>query len=145
MGTVPDSEPHVLPSGWRPVYSLNLGIIDRHHRRLFELVSQLHDAMRLRKDRTVLGAILNELINRTQTHFTCEEVLMETFGFPSRLQHKREHDWLIAIVLEFQQRYVGGQVELTVELMEFLNVWLANHILGMDQGYKKFFTDLGAK
>jgi hemerythrin len=155
MRTAPDSrppdpggkpvEPSVLPPGWQPVYSVNIGIIDRHHRQLFELISQLHDAMRLQKDRTVLVSILHELINRTQAHFTSEEVLMETFGFPARLRHKIEHDWLIATILEFQKRYVGGQVELTVELMDFLNVWLANHILGMDQGYRKFFSDLGAK
>jgi hemerythrin-like metal-binding protein len=145
MTTAPDSGPHVLLPGWQPVYSVNIGIIDRHHMQLFELVGQLHDALRLQKDRTVLDSILNELINRTQAHFTSEEVLMETFGFSGRRQHKIEHDWLIGIVLEFQNLHVSGQAELTVDLMEFMNVWLANHILGMDQRYRKFFADLGAK
>ena len=101
--------------------------------------------MRLQMKRSDLASILSELISRTKLHFTSEEVLMESFRFSGRHQHKIEHDGLIQTILEFQELFVSGQADLSVAMMEFLKVWLTNHIIGMDQGYKKFFLDLGAK
>jgi hemerythrin len=130
---------------WQPEYSVKIGVIDEHHKRLLALVNELHDAMRQQKGRAVLAATLNELICYTQAHFSAEEVLMEAFGYPESLQHRIEHDRLTRTVLEFQQQFMRGQVHISAQLMEFLKSWLVQHILGSDQKYVEFFAERGAE
>jgi hemerythrin-like metal-binding protein len=108
-------------------------------------VNELHDAMRQQQGQAVLAPILDELICYTRIHFTSEEVLMEAFGYPESLLHRIEHDRLTRTVLEFQQQFAGGEVHLSVQLMEFLKSWLVKHILGIDQKYVEFFAARGAQ
>ena len=130
---------------WQAEYSVKIGILDQHHKRLFELMNQLHDAMREQSGQAVLAAILDNLLCYTQAHFSAEEVLMEAFGYPETLPHRIEHDRLTRIVLEFQQQFVAGQVRIGIQLMEFLESWLVQHILGSDKKYVDFFAERGAK
>lgn len=142
---VPQVASHEQLFEWQPNYSVKIGIIDKHHQRMFELVNELHHAMCLQKGRDLLTATLDELIDYTRVHFASEEVLMEAFAYPETLLHTIEHDRLTRTVLEFQEQFASGQVCLTVHLMEFLKVWIASHILGSDQKYVDFFAERGAK
>jgi hemerythrin len=131
--------------GWKPNYSVGIGIIDQHHQRLFSLVNSLHNAMVQQQGKIVLASTLTELFSYTQLHFTSEEVLMEAFGYPELLIHRIEHDRLLRTVQAFQDEFFRGQAQLTVQLMDFLKTWLQKHILGSDQRYVQFFAGRGAK
>jgi len=130
---------------WQPEYSVRIGVIDEHHKRLFAMVNELHDAIRQQSGQAVLAATLEDLLCYTQVHFSAEEVLMEAFGYPESLLHRIEHDRLTRIVLEFQQQFAAGQVSIGIQLMEFLESWLVKHTLGSDKRYVDFFAERGAK
>lgn len=130
---------------WDPSYSVSVQLLDRHHQHLFGLVNGLHFAMLNQQGTAVLAATLEELVTYTRMHFVAEEVLMEAFSFPGYLQHRMEHERLTRTVTEFQSQFLSGQERLSVQLMEFLKSWLADHILGTDKKYSEFFAQRGAR
>lgn len=147
---LPDAALHPWPQPsppfeWQPEYSVRIGVIDEHHKRLFALVNELHDAMRQHSGQAALAATLNELICSARVHFGAEEVLMEAFGYPESLPHRIEHDRLTRTMLEFQQQFAAGQVSIGVQLTEFLENWLVKHVLGSDKRYVNFFAERGAR
>ena len=120
---------------WTENLSVGVFNLDAQHKRLIELVNQLHDAMVAGQGRTVLQPILNGLVKYTATHFASEEKYMEQTEYTETNAHKSEHHKFTRAVLDFKQRYDTGQTMLTVEVMMFLKSWLVSHIQGSDRKY----------
>ena len=62
---------------WDSSISFGIDAIDKQHRHLVDLVNKLHQAMRSRAGRSVLGATLGELAQYTIEHFADEERMMQ--------------------------------------------------------------------
>jgi hemerythrin len=125
--------------------SVNITEIDKQHKKLIELINDLHDAMRVGQGKAVLEKTLNELVSYTKTHFGYEESLMQQFGYSNIIEHKGEHDRLTAKVVEMQKQYHDGKLVITMEVMGFLKQWLNVHILDNDKKYTSFFNAKGIK
>lgn len=123
---------------WKTDYSIQLPEIDAQHRRLFALAAELHDAMSQGRGKAVLEKALVQLLDYTKAHFAAEEGLMRRYAYPQFAAHKEQHEQFTAQVVEFRQRFHGGQTAMTVDLMFFLQNWLTNHILGSDLQYSPF-------
>ncbi|MBM9614362.1 bacteriohemerythrin [Desulfobulbus rhabdoformis] len=120
---------------WDSSISFGIDAIDQQHHHLVDLVNKLHHAMRVRAGKSVLGATLAELAQYTVEHFKDEERMMEEAGYPKLDAHKREHEKLVAQVVDFQKQFESGSVTITLDLMNFLSDWLINHIKRVDRGY----------
>jgi len=125
---------------WNDSFSVQVEELDNQHKRLINLINQLHDAMIEGKGRNILASILDELVDYTQTHFTAEEVMMKKCDFPGLAEHKKAHEELTQQVKDFQERYNKGQVSVSVELLNFLHDWLVNHVLSMDKRYAPYLA-----
>lgn len=131
---------------WRDEkYSVNISHLDGHHKRLFDLVNNLHDAMKQGKSKDILGGIFTELMNYTVYHFSAEEELFQKYGYPQYTQHKKEHEDLTKQVVELKDRFDRGgfMLVLTMETMNFLKDWLNNHICVSDKKYRPFLNSKG--
>lgn len=128
---------------WKPEFSVKVKIIDEQHRKLFDTINILHDAMKQGKGRDVLTDVFNRLAEYTTTHFETEEKFMVIFSYPKYAVHKNEHDLCIAKVSEFRKGLDGGDINLAVELITFLVDWLHRHLLNMDKEYSAFFNEKG--
>jgi hemerythrin len=128
---------------WKEEYSVKVASIDQQHKKLVELINQLHDAMRAQKGRETIGKVLSELVSYTQSHFKSEETLMQTHKYPALEAHKLEHHMLVKKVSDFQKEVDSGKVTVTIDVMNFLRDWLQNHILGTDKKYSGFFVEKG--
>jgi hemerythrin-like metal-binding protein len=62
---------------WDTSYSVSVKSCDAEHQKLFDLINQLHEAMRLGQGRAIVGPVVQELENYTQTHFRAEEALLK--------------------------------------------------------------------
>jgi len=120
---------------FKPEYSVGVARIDAQHRKLFQWVNELEQAMRQGRGRDVLEKVLGGLVAYTREHFAAEEELMLKTGYPELAQHKAVHDGFIRRVAEFQQRHQAGELGLSVELVSWLGDWIRNHVLGMDKRY----------
>jgi len=128
---------------WTPSISVNVRKFDDQHKKLVDLMNQLHDAMKAGQGNSMLGHTLQALINYTTTHFLEEENVMKQHGFPDLARHKQEHDKLVRQVLELQKQFQGGQAMLTMKVMTFLKDWLVTHIQGEDKKYGAFLNAKG--
>jgi len=128
---------------WKDTYSVKVMALDNQHKKLFELVNELYNAMSQGHGKDIAGDILKRLIDYTVHHFSAEEKLMETHKFPGLASHLAEHKALTDKVLAFKTAFDAGTSNVTPELMVFLQQWLRNHIQTVDQRYSDFLNARG--
>jgi len=120
---------------WSHEYSVEVDSIDKQHRKLFEMLNDLHDAMKLGKGSQTAPLILGKLVQYTREHFANEESLMVRTHYPGHAMHKAEHDKLTAEVVRMVRDFEERNVALTMSLLEFLRKWLQTHIVACDKKY----------
>jgi hemerythrin len=130
---------------WGDQYKVNIAEIDTQHKKLFDMVNEMHDAMRSGKGNDAMGKILTGLLDYVGTHFKTEEKLMTTHGYTDYTKHKQEHDALTKQALDLHNQFNEGKPVLSFDLMNFLKNWLSNHILGTDKKYMPFLSGKGVK
>ncbi len=124
---------------WTSALDLGIAPFDDQHKKLVVLLNSLYDAMRAGQGKDALGKILDGLVSYTRTHFADEERYLALQGYPGLEGHKLEHDALTRQVLDVQKRYkTGGGGTLTLDVLDFLKRWLAEHIQGSDKRYGAF-------
>jgi hemerythrin len=122
---------------WREDYSVHIPQIDGQHQQLVAIINELHAAMLQGTANAALGRILDELVRYAQSHFAYEEAMLQQRGYSSLTVHRAEHQKLTQQVADLQERFRAGKLTLSVQVMQFLKEWLANHILTRDMQYAK--------
>lgn len=128
---------------WNPSYSVKVSSCDAEHKKLFALINDLYEAMRVGKGSTVIGKVLDELQGYTVYHFTAEEELMVRAGYPELQAHRKQHQEFVARVGQFKQELTEGATGQAVAASEFLNNWLVNHIQRTDKEYSSHLNSRG--
>lgn len=130
---------------WDDAYKTNISEIDAQHKKLFEMINDLHSALKSGRGRDILDDILNRLAIYCDTHFATEERYMRNYAYPEYRVHKTQHEDLTRKTKEFYERFKNASSDITLELMEFLKNWLHNHILKMDKQYGVYLNLKGLK
>lgn len=128
---------------WRKEYELGIKEIDKQHRSLVDIINELYDAFIENKHKQKLAAIIQELNDYVDVHFSTEEKYFEKFGYSGKDEHIQEHNTFRQKVNEFQKEHSKGKASLTFQILNFLRDWLSEHILGTDQQYKALFHENG--
>ena len=121
---------------WSEKYSVNNFLIDSQHKKLIDIINELHTAMKVARGSEIMQTIFDELIWYTREHFRTEEQIMLKFNYPGYNEHKAEHEKLTEKVLKLQKDFKEGKALITMETMTFLKSWLIDHIEGTDKKYK---------
>ncbi len=117
---------------------LDTGIpdIDQQHRRLVDLINQLFTSMREGNNKTEIARVVDELVNYTDTHFSFEEELMRSHGYPGYSEHQRIHQSFVAQINQFATKIKGEEHLAAADVFSFLKDWLISHIKKQDiEGY----------
>jgi hemerythrin len=130
---------------WSDKLSVGVKAIDEQHTILFNTINELHAAMMKGQARTIVGELLCRLLLYTRNHFTEEERLMETAGYPDLPQHRILHRNLTKQVEDYIARFQQGDLTLSTDLSGFLSDWLKKHILAVDQSYGPCLNQRGIK
>ena len=130
---------------WNENYSVGIKAMDNHHKKLFDIISELHNGMSSGYADEVLRKVLLELTDYTKYHFTEEEDLMRKYDYPELASHKEEHDELIETVQDLQQQFDKRKGELTIimKMQDFLRSWWVNHVIGFDKKYGPYLNSKG--
>lgn len=122
--------PYVIE--WRDGFKIGVGQVDQEHRHLFTLVRALN-----------LGSVdqtVEELLDYVVTHFSNEQELMETSGYPAFEQHLKLHEEFGAQVADFLGNGDAWSEERIQDLRRFLNKWLIGHIMTHDLRFGKWYA-----
>jgi hemerythrin len=123
---------------WSKNLDTGIDVIDGQHKQIVDYINQLHDA-KLTQNRTVIGKVIEDMVDYTISHFGFEETLMEDAGYEFLRPHKRVHELFIKRVSEYKQRFETGE-DVTEELHGLLSRWLFSHILNDDAAYAPIVT-----
>jgi hemerythrin len=130
---------------WNENLSVHVAEIDGQHRKLIEMINDLHHAMQQGKGRAAMGRIIYGLMDYAATHFATEEKYFDQFGYPDAAVHKKEHSDFTKKAVDFRDKFERGDAGSSIELMNFLFDWLQNHIKRVDKKYGPFFNENGLK
>ncbi len=125
---------------WSEKFSVKVPTFDAQHKQLFRLIEQLHQAMKSGQSNTQMSGILGELAKYTKTHFALEEKELLAIGYPEFGAHAAEHRKFVSKIDEFSTNFASGVAGISVELMQFLNDWLVQHICRTDQKYSEMMV-----
>lgn len=128
---------------WNDTLSVRVGAFDIHHRKLIDIMNELHDFMLNGRPQEIIEKTLTELLNYTKYHFEEEERVMQAHNFEGYSEHKAEHDTFVAKINECMNTYKTSPLSLTIDLMDFLREWLTGHIMRTDQQYSGFLNGKG--
>jgi hemerythrin len=130
---------------WNDHLSVNIREIDDQHKKLVDMVNNLHDAMKGGKADSVIFKIVDEMKRYAATHFATEEKHMKAQAYPAFATHKAEHDKFVAKVVQVEADCKSGKCAMSMDILNFLSNWLVTHIKGTDKKYGPFLNERGIK
>jgi len=125
---------------WMPALGVGNTELDEEHKKLFALINRLDEAGEMGADRTVLRDVAEELVRYIHVHFSHEEGLFTSKGYPGASGHVDEHRAFVARVAEFHARIIEGDHGSAAGMAEFLKSWLTRHISLSDRKYKPWIA-----
>ena len=128
---------------WGPSLEIGIGIIDSQHRRLVDLINELHEAIEKGRGNAVVGETLKGLADYAQTHFRTEEELLKKHGYDDLDLHCREHHIFTDQVQIYQVRFEAGSLKISDSVLGYLRGWLVTHIGSSDRDYIPTLKDAG--
>ncbi len=124
---------------WDPSLSVLVNSMDDQHKELIVHLNRLYEAMVKGEGALQVKSVIQGLLDYTIHHFSTEEKLMETHGYPDCALQKAQHGVFIKKIQGYQKTLVqGGDIPAT-DVMTFLKDWLINHILKCDKCYGEYF------
>lgn len=117
---------------WHQRLEVGHSKIDEQHRSLVDAFNALHVAMKQGKGKEEVGKTLSFLAAYTAEHFAMEETLMRQHAYPGMAKHQGMHKDLVTKVADLVKKVEAGQAMVTLQVMDFLEGWLVEHIQGED-------------
>lgn len=123
---------------WRVEYKLKNELLDKEHEQLF--IIALDSLNYNKKDiKTYIKITINKLYEYMKTHFEHEEAYMEEINYPLLEEHKKLHENIIIQMNEFIKKLAKLNIEeFEKKLIEYMDIWLINHILYEDRKFINF-------
>lgn len=118
---------------WENIYSVGIEEIDMQHKKLLEIINELDELLNADITKSGIEAVLVELKEYIEIHFSTEEEYMEKYHYPDLAEHKMLHKEFIAKIKNaecIEDATIEG-----IEVIDFLYNWLINHIMVEDKKY----------
>lgn len=125
--------------------SVGVHSLDIQHQRLFGMFASLDEAILAKKDREVIGGVIDGLLAYAQEHFVREEKLFAQTGYRDAAEHALEHEAFMRKAEALRAEYLGGQDGVAAKALDFMSAWLRDHICGTDRKYTAHLNSRGIK
>ena len=131
---------------WKKSYLVGVDHIDKQHMELFRIVEELLLSLKATDDKadykTGIGEAIAFLKGYVIKHFSDEEDFMASIGYKDIEQHKAYHAQLKKDVLSYENQLGISNFAMPIvkKFLGFVNVWLVQHVAGIDQKYSSEFV-----
>jgi len=124
---------------WTDTLAIGVQVIDDQHRQLFDIRNRLASCLEPGADENGehFHRILSELFEYTRSHFTAEEEIMQSAGFPDLTAHRQKHASFIDSLVELS-RAAPEERNVRQQGVTFLTKWLLAHICQSDMEIRYF-------
>jgi hemerythrin len=120
---------------WNDGLKIGVPLIDSEHKELCSRIDQLLDACNKGQGRAEIEKTVAFLEEYTIKHFSDEERLQRSSGYPKCAEHKEMHEYFKAKVADLKKSLEesGANIGNISETNFFLMNWLINHIQKVDK------------
>ena len=120
---------------WDASWNVGIDVIDAQHKRIVEYINALETAI-THQQHAVIGQVLAQLTDDTESHFAFEESLQQEVGYEYAIPHQATHKTFVARIKKYQTRHDAGE-DIASQLHTMLSTWLVHHISRDDAAYVK--------
>lgn len=115
---------------WQPSLELGVPQVDQQHKEIFNRVNAMLTAMQQGKGKQEVGQLIDFLGTYVVTHFTDEERVMSTKGYPHLAAHRELHAAFLADFKELKRELEtkGSSTLLVIQVQRRVVSWLIQHI-----------------
>jgi len=118
---------------WMSDYKVFNELIDKEHKKLFDIALKALDYNNT-DIKSHIKITIKELYDYMKVHFEHEELYMEEIGYPEIENHKKLHKNIIEQMNSFMKTIATLKiVDFEKKLIEYMDIWLVNHILYEDR------------
>ena len=113
---------------WKDEYSVGVPEVDYEHRKLIDLINELHENLIRKDSHETVTDFLGEIYAKISAHFALEEKFMRDIRYDQYDDHKADHERLldeIRDIMDDQER--GAYVDYESVLSERLSAWFGEH------------------
>ena len=125
------------PFAFTDEYRTGIEIVDEEHAELFSIIRRANDLITeelLHDKYDEIMSVLEELRNYTIKHFADEEEYMISINYDGLDAQKKTHEMFVDKLNDINLDDLDdNQQQYLIELVDFLLMWLVNHILKMDK------------
>ena len=134
------------PLEWADRMATGISAIDKQHHFLVDTLQEANEKLLRDENGVLLHQIARDLLGYALTHFETEETLMKRYDYATAFpedarthiaQHREFSRQIVAICEQLRE---GREVS-SLEVLTFLNQWLNEHLLGIDQLLGKFLRE----
>jgi len=116
---------------WLPEYSVGHDVVDKQHQQIFTMINELHTAIPLHEEITIIKKVLEEMADYIEYHFDTEKSYLQEM--PEFAGHEKLHWEFTQKTLQFATEYYRHpRKELLYDIVSFLAYWLKDHIKRID-------------
>ena len=113
----------------------HVGNVDQQHRRLFDIINELSEAVVDGKGADQMVRVFDSLLEYTAVHFREEEAMLRKANYSDYDAHIALHHKFEARVKQARDDYSSGRGMVASEIIRFLTDWLVTHIGKVDHKY----------
>lgn len=127
-----------VPIEWSERMVTGMTQVDVQHRYLLDTLCVANTRLLDDRDDALLAETAKRLLNYAIMHFETEEKLMQRYGYAAAhpdvarahiAQHREFSRQVVAVCDQLREkRHVSS-----IEVLKYLNAWLRQHVLGIDQ------------
>jgi len=129
---------------WSDTYSVGVRAMDADHRRLFQLLNSLYDAIEAKRGEQVIVGAIEALCAFAKYHFAEEERLMLRAGYGGLTAQRRAHQEFFAGVQAYKDEALSdAAAAFANDYAKGAVAWLKDHIVTSDKGYRQAFVRAG--
>ena len=121
---------------WNNSFAIGIEVIDAQHKKIFERLLAIENAVAKRDPWHILRFQLDELGNYMKFHLAVEESMLEILRYPGRLQHVEAHAEIMKQIAELEEAL--KQSSKAEDLVRFFENWFLKHVLAGDREYASY-------
>lgn len=125
---------------WRDPFAVGIGSVDYEHRRLIDMINELHARLPKTESREEVLAFLEEIHARIAAHFALEEKIMRDRNYDECADHKADHERLLDEIHDITDRYEDDARFDEAMLAQRLAGWFGVHFKTRDARLHRFLS-----
>ena len=138
-----ESEPHhekkKVYLEWQDSYIQGIHQLDQEHKRLVEIINELHVAANsTTRDPNFVKKLIVDLTHYATDYLLFEEKMMKEVKYPNLEKHCLEHREFIKEIQNLHETFKKGVVRLR-GVLTYLNTWFVKHSLEKDKEFASYY------